>query len=214
MKVSRRGMLAGLVAAGAVLPTGYFAWQKWDEAQEAELASDEPAVPVDDVPNALLGERLTGIWEWHLVAGDAALPELARPLELLLDVGQGARAVRGYLGLPPYADGMQVYAPLAAERLPHLRLKLISTSGQGYDCEAVLEEIWGDWSQGGGGATLSGQVRLAGVQAGFSGPPGPLRRPSSAFRAGARAAGLRSGAARATDFAGLALLSPALACHP
>ncbi|CAH0647656.1 MULTISPECIES: pyoverdine maturation tyrosinase PvdP [Pseudomonas] len=180
MKVSRRGMLAGLVAAGAVLPTGYFAWQKWDEAQEAELASDEPAVPVDDVPNALLGERLTGIWEWHLVAGDAALPELARPLELLLDVGQGARAVRGYLGLPPYADGMQVYAPLAAERLPHLRLKLISTSGQGYDCEAVLDEIWGGWSQGGGGATLSGQVRLAGVQAGFSGPQGRFvarRRP-------------------------------------
>ncbi len=62
MKVSRRKILAGLVAAGVALPAAYYARQEWERAQEAELSSDEPAVPVNDLPNALLGERLVGIW--------------------------------------------------------------------------------------------------------------------------------------------------------
>ncbi len=163
-------ILAGLVAAGVALPAAYYARQEWERAQEAELSSDEPAVPVDDLPNALLGERLVGIWDWRLVGDHPALAELAGPQQLLLDVGQGARAVRGYLGTAPYGDqGLQVYGPLAADRLPNVRLKMIAGSGEAYDCDAVLDEIWGDWSQGGGSATLSGQVRLAGTQAGHSG---------------------------------------------
>lgn len=171
MKVSRRGMLAGLVAAGVVLPAGWYGRQKWNQVQEAELSSDEPAVPVDDLPNAFLAERLVGIWDWQLVDAHPALAALAGPLELLLDVGQGARAVRGYLGRAPYADdGLQVYGPLAAEHLPTLRWKMVAPSGAAYDCDAVLDEIWGDWSEGGGGATISGQVRVAGTQPGYSGP--------------------------------------------
>ncbi|MGI4836850.1 MAG: hypothetical protein ACRYF9_04475 [Janthinobacterium lividum] len=174
MKVSRRRMLAGLVAAGVVLPAGFAArqqWQEYQQAQEAELSSDEPGVPVADVPDALLGERLVGIWDWQLLGDTQQLPELAQPLELILDVGQNARAVRGYLGRAPYGDdGLQVYGRLEAEKLPSVRWKLIAPSGQAYDCEAVLDEIWGVWSEGGGGATISGEVRVAGTQAGYSGP--------------------------------------------
>lgn len=170
MKVSRRKILAGLVAAGVALPAGYYARQAWQRAEEAELSSDEPAVPVDDLPNALLGERLVGIWDWRMTSDHPALAELARPQQLLLDVGQGARAVRGYLGAAPYGgQGLQVYGPLAADRLPKVQLKMMAGPGEAYDCDAVLDEIWGDWSEGGGSATLSGHVRLAGTQAGHSG---------------------------------------------
>lgn len=171
MNFSRRGMLAGLLAAGVVLPAGYYARQKWEQDQEAELSSDEPAVPVDNVPDALLGERLVGIWDWQLLDNQQALPALAQPLELLLDVGQGARAVRGYLGRAPYLDdGLQVYGRLSADKLPNVHWRMVAADGQMYDCNAVLDEIWGVWSEGGGGATLSGQVSLAGTQAGYSGP--------------------------------------------
>lgn len=88
MKVSRRKILAGLVAAGVALPAAYYARQEWERAQEAELSSDEPAVPVNDLPNALLGERLVGIWDWRLVGDHPALAELAGPQQLLLDVGR------------------------------------------------------------------------------------------------------------------------------
>lgn len=131
MKVSRRKILAGLVAAGVALPAGYYAQQEWQRAQEAELSSDEPAVPVDDLPNALLGERLVGIWDWRLTGNHPALAVLAGPQQLLLDVGQGARALRGYLGTAPYGDrGLQVYGPLAADRLPAVRLKIIAGPGE------------------------------------------------------------------------------------
>lgn len=170
MKFSRRGLIAGLAAASVALPAGYLGQREWNRRQEAELNSDEPPVPVADLPDALLAERLVGIWDFKVLDPSPRYSAFGPGLELLLEVGPGGRAVRGYLGRPPYTgQSMEVYGALDARTLPRLHWTLVASDGQSYNCALIFDEIWGVWSSGGGKATLSGQLQPAGVQAGHAG---------------------------------------------
>ncbi|MDH0894625.1 MULTISPECIES: PvdJ/PvdD/PvdP-like protein [unclassified Pseudomonas] len=170
MKFSRRGFVAGLAVAVA-LPAGiYYAHREWEDAEAAELSSDEPGTPVPVLQDALLASRLVGVWDVRFIAGRDGFPEIPPgELQLLLDVGPGGRALRGYLGKPPYgAEGLQVFGQLAGDKAPELRLTMVDGQGCSLECTAIFDEIWGEWSTGGGAATLSGHMRRSGVQAGLS----------------------------------------------
>lgn len=171
MTFSRRGFVAGLAAVGAVaLPVaGYRAYRQHQQEEQAELASDEPGTPVPVLEEALLADRLCGIWDVRVLAG--TLPGLNLDgAQLLLDAGPGARTVRGVLGQAPWQAALQVFAPLNAEAAPKLRLALADGAGTRYECDAIFDEIWGVWSSGGGKATLTAHIRPAGVQVGASTP--------------------------------------------
>ncbi|WP_313053337.1 pyoverdine maturation tyrosinase PvdP [Pseudomonas lopnurensis] len=171
MKVSRRGFVAGLTMA-AVLPAGFYAHRQWEEKQAAELASDEPDTPVPALPDALLANRLVGIWDVRFLSGREAFPEIPPgDLQLLLDVGPGGRALCGHLGAPPFgSEGLSVIGRLSSDKAPMVHLGLRDGRGHALACTAIYDEIWGAMSSGGGEATLSGSLRRAGVQAGFSTP--------------------------------------------
>ncbi|WP_220814883.1 pyoverdine maturation tyrosinase PvdP [Pseudomonas paralcaligenes] len=173
MKVTRRGFVAGMATVGAVvLPAGLYAHHKWKEAGEAELASDEPETPVPILPDALLANRLIGAWAVRFIDGHDRFPELPQgDLQLLLDVGPGGRAIHGYLGRLPFSgDGLHAIGRLAGDRAPHVRLGLSDGNGHSLELDAIFDEVWGEWSSGGGQATLSGSLRRVGIQRGYSTP--------------------------------------------
>lgn len=152
------------------LPTGLYAHRKWEAVEAAELSSDEPETSVPALQNALLANRLVGVWDFRLIVGREDFPEIPTgELQLLLDVGPGGRALRGYLGGPPYAgDGLQIFGRLSDEEAPELRMRMLGDNGRSLECTAIYDEIWGVWSTGGGSATLSGHLHRSGVQRGHS----------------------------------------------
>ncbi|CAD5108452.1 pyoverdine maturation tyrosinase PvdP [Zestomonas carbonaria] len=170
MKFSRRGFVTGLAVAAA-LPAGIYAHRRWEAAEAAELSSDEPDTPVPVLQNALLANRLVGAWDVRFLAGRQDFPEIpAGELQLLLDVGPGGRALRGYLGAPPFAgEGFQVFGQLAGDKAPNLCLKMVDGAGRSLECSAIFDEVWDVWNAG-GNATLSGRLRRSGTQAGLSAP--------------------------------------------
>ncbi|WP_437883871.1 pyoverdine maturation tyrosinase PvdP [Pseudomonas sp. LRF_L74] len=173
MKFSRRGFVAGLALAVAVpaVSTGVYVQRKREEEEAAELSSDEPATPVPELADALLANRLTGIWDLRFVAGQAHFPSLALDgARLLIDVGPGGRALRGYLGRAGDDATVSVFGELSSAKEPHVVLTLQDASGERFVANAIFDEIWGEWSTGGGANTLSGQIRQAGQQPGHSTP--------------------------------------------
>ncbi|MGV6476976.1 pyoverdine maturation tyrosinase PvdP [Azotobacter vinelandii] len=186
MKFSRRGFVAGLAAA-ATLSAGVYTHRKWKESEAAELSSDEPDTPVPVLQDALLANRLVGVWDMRFIAGRQDFPEIpAGELQLLLDIGPGGRALRGYLGAPPYAGNiLQVFGRLSGDKAPFLNLRMLDNQGRSLECRAIFDEIWGAWSTGGGKATLSGRLHRSGVQAGLSTQEASfvaVRRPFTASR--------------------------------
>ncbi|WP_165492377.1 PvdJ/PvdD/PvdP-like protein [Stutzerimonas kirkiae] len=172
MRVSRRKFVAGLAAAGVAggaLVAVRSAYRSHEEKEAAELREEPEIIPVPQA-EVLLGERLVGIWDFRLLDGQGDFPGLALDhLELLLDIGPGGRAVRGVLGRRPFDKGnLQVFGELDASKVPNLRWKLTDYAGHTYDCQAIFDEIWGDWSSGGGQATISGALSALGQQHGFS----------------------------------------------
>lgn len=173
MKISRRGLIAGGTALGAgAVSAGLYLHDTFrrqgDPAQEPE-----PAVVVPALEEFLLARRLVGIWDFHTVEGRELLAGLrADEAELLLDVGPGGRALRGRLRPKPRGpshgdEGWRVYGELPYEKLPSLRWKLAGAR-ESFDCQAVIDEVWGSWAAGHGEATISGTVRRLGVQPGYS----------------------------------------------
>ncbi|PVZ20033.1 hypothetical protein SAMN05660463_00778 [Pseudomonas sp. URIL14HWK12:I9] len=96
MRLSRRALMAGAVAAGALAPVAYkgaFAAKKWwAEGGTPNEASQEVA----DVPMQRLGNLLRGVWAIEL-ATPAGLGSPLQGATLLLDVGERGRGLRGYL---------------------------------------------------------------------------------------------------------------------
>lgn len=173
MRFSRRGFVAGVgLALAAAIPAGLHIQNRWREAEAAELSSDEPDTPVSELPDALLAGRLVGIWDMRFVDRREAFPELPPgDMCLLLDVGPGGRAIAGYLGRLPFAgEGLNILGRLAGNKAPRLHLGLSGGDGSLLEIDAILDELWGVWSSGGGQATLSGALRRAGSQRGYSTP--------------------------------------------
>ncbi|MBB3104796.1 twin-arginine translocation signal domain-containing protein [Azomonas macrocytogenes] len=172
MKFSRRGFVTGLAIAGvAGIPAGLYVRQQVLEAEEKELASDEPSVSPPPLNDSLLAGRLIGIWDFRLLEGAADFPEIPNErAELLLDIGPGGRSLTGRLGQRPFKEQtlFNVYGEVVASKLPQLRWKLSDRQGNAYECTATVDHLWGGWSNGGGGATLNGRLHRLGVQPGFS----------------------------------------------
>jgi hypothetical protein len=111
----------------------------------------------------MMGRKLVGIWDFHVLEGAGFLPDDDNKSELLLDVGPSGRALRGRLG------ELRVVGELAAAELPRLRWKLSDARGNSFDCQAIIDEVWGEWAAGRGEVTISGSVRRSGAQWGQSG---------------------------------------------
>lgn len=168
-KFSRRWFLGGvaLTGAGAVSAALYHRWRQGQPPDE----EPEPEVAAPTLDQALLAERLIGRWDFRLQTDAGVFPELPAGSQLLLDVGPGGRALRGLLGPPPFTGaGLQLYGELDTTRWPHLRWKFVDAQGAAFECGAIFDEIWDGWSTGGGGATLSGQLRRTGAQPGHTAP--------------------------------------------
>ncbi|WP_193076022.1 PvdJ/PvdD/PvdP-like protein [Pseudomonas sp. FME51] len=173
MNFSRRGFVAGLgLVLAATVPAGLHVRRRWEKAEAAELSSDEPDTPVPVLPEALLANRLVAVWDIRFVEGRQRFPELpSGELQLLLDIGPGGRAIHGYLGPLPFAgNGLHALGRLDAEKVPHVHLGLNDGKGCTFELDAIFDEIWGQWGSGGGRATLSGSLRRAGSQRGYSTP--------------------------------------------
>jgi hypothetical protein len=173
MKISRRGFVAGGVAAGASVPAAWYLYGKFKPKQGDPEQEPEPAVIVPPLEEALLARRLIGIWDFHVLEGGELFADLqSTQVELLLDVGPGGRALRGRLRPRTDAtsgadEGWRVYGELASDKLPNLRWKLVSPRGS-FDCLSTIDEVWGDWAAGLADATISGTAHRCGTQSGYS----------------------------------------------
>lgn len=170
MNFSRRGFIAGVtgVGMGSALVAGLYVKYKAPSREPDE--EPEPEVVAPTLDESLLAQRLIGIWDFRLPS--AIFPELhddGEAWKLLLDVGPGGRALRGFLGKPPFnGAGFLLFAELNSGKWPTLRWKLTDGRGVAFECTAIFDEIWNGWGTGGGGATLSGELRRSGAQPGHS----------------------------------------------
>lgn len=120
-----------------------------------------------DTPGQQLGDTLRGIWRWTLKGSDAGLEGLEhQPLELFLDVAQRGRAIRGFLDTPERLRSDQqpryrVVGDLPADKPGTLRWRLFALDDGGqlprYECQVVLDEVWGEFGNA-GPATLNGRI--------------------------------------------------------
>jgi len=124
-------------------------------------------VELADTPGQQLGDTLRGIWRWTLKGSDAGLEGLEhQPLELFLDVAQRGRAIRGFLDTPERLRSDQqpryrVVGDLPADKPGTLRWRLFALDDGGqlprYECQVVLDEVWGEFGNA-GPATLNGRI--------------------------------------------------------
>lgn len=164
MRFSRRKFLASVSAAGLILPGAYYGQREVRRRFiDEEVTPDEAAVePASDDGN-WLAERLRGIWDFEFV-GDGSLDGLPDGgLQMVLDIGYTGRALRGYIGTFESLRGdvdpeYRVSGSLANVEGSKLRWLICGRDTPRYECDAVLDEVWSDWSNAGDG-TLSGRIR-------------------------------------------------------
>jgi hypothetical protein len=160
--------MAGLVVTGAAIPAVLYARRErdYDEVLQAgqRLTPDEATVDAASTSAARFADQLRGIWDVRLTGSDRDLLGLPANLELLLDVGPTGRAVRGYLGLPATLRSAgpaeyRVQGDLTGMPEGQLRWRLLGADGAPrYEFTALLDEVWGSWSDA-GSASLNGRVR-------------------------------------------------------
>lgn len=179
MKFSRRNFIASISAAGVAssVAAGFYVKKKISPAEPKDPEVEpEPEVLAPTLDESLLTQRLVGIWSFRWLSTPFEEFPQNEELLLLLDVGAHGRALRGYLGKPPFGDnifqdrGFQLFSELKADKWPTLRWKMIDEKGAAFECTAIFDEIWDGWETGGGAVTISGSVQKTGAQSGFSIP--------------------------------------------
>jgi len=167
MHFSRRKFVAGLSAAGAMVPAAYYGHREYQRRYGEVVTPGEAVAAPAGIEGRLLAQRLRGIWDLRLLDQSAPLPGFpSQGMELVLDVGLTGRAVRGYAGaadvlrgeaVPPY----RVSGSLQVEAGDKVRWLLLGNDpeheGLRYACDMVLDEAWGKWGNA-GSATLSGEI--------------------------------------------------------
>jgi hypothetical protein len=159
--------MAGLVVTGAAIPAVLYARHErdYDDGLEAgqRLTPDEATVDAASASAARFADQLRGIWDLRLTGVDHGILGLPANVELLLDVGPSGRAVRGYLGLPSTLRSEQpaeyrVQGDLTGMPEGQLRWRLLGSDGvPRYEFRALLDEVWGSWSDA-GSASLNGRI--------------------------------------------------------
>ncbi|MFP5427703.1 MAG: PvdJ/PvdD/PvdP-like protein [Gammaproteobacteria bacterium] len=167
MTISRRGFIASVALAGVAVPGAWYAQRQLTADDEFPETAGEAVVELADTPGQQLGDTLRGIWRWTLKGSDAGLEGLEhQPLELFLDVAQRGRAIRGFLDTPERLRSDQqpryrVVGDLPADKLGTLRWRLFALDDGGqlprYECQVVLDEVWGEFGNA-GPATLNGRI--------------------------------------------------------
>jgi hypothetical protein len=167
MTISRRGFIASVALAGVAVPGAWYAQRQLTADDEFPETAGEAVVELADTPGQQLGDTLRGIWRWTLKGSDAGLEGLEhQPLELFLDVAQRGRAIRGFLDTPERLRSDQqpryrVVGDLPADKPGTLRWRLFALDDGGqlprYECQVVLDEVWGEFGNA-GPATLNGRI--------------------------------------------------------
>lgn len=167
MTISRRGFIASVALAGVAVPGAWYAQRQLTADDEFPETAGEAVVELADTPGQQLGDTLRGIWRWTLKGDDAGLEGLEhQPLELFLDVAQRGRAIRGFLDTPERLRSDQqpryrVVGDLPADQPGTLRWRLFALDDGGqmprYECQVVLDEVWGEFGNA-GPATLNGRI--------------------------------------------------------
>lgn len=167
MRFTRRGFIAGLAVAGAAVPAVLYARRApdYDDTLEAGqyLTPDEATVEAATAPGARFADQLRGIWDVRLTGSEQGMLGLPAKVELLLDVGPTGRALRGYLGLPSTLRSnapaeYRVQGDLTGMPQGQLRWRLLGADGvPRYEFTALLDEVWGSWSDA-GSASLNGRI--------------------------------------------------------
>lgn len=167
MTISRRGFIASVALAGVAVPGAWYAQRQLTADDEFPETAGEAVVELADTPGQQLGDTLRGIWRWTLKGSDAGLEGLEhQPLELFLDVAQRGRAIRGFLDTPERLRSDQqpryrVVGDLPADQPGTLRWRLFALDDGGqlprYECQVVLDEVWGEFGNA-GPATLNGRI--------------------------------------------------------
>jgi len=167
MTISRRGFIASVALAGVAVPGAWYAQRQLTADDEFPETAGEAVVELADTPGQQLGDTLRGIWRWTLKGSDAGLEGLEhQPLELFLDVAQRGRAIRGFLDTPERLRSDQqpryrVVGDLSADKPGTLRWRLFALDDGGqlprYECQVVLDEVWGEFGNA-GPATLNGRI--------------------------------------------------------
>jgi len=169
MTISRRGFIAGVALTGVVVPGALYVRhvqrQRFDE--QFPETPGEAVVELADAPLQQLGDTLRGSWRWTPQGKDAGLLGLPEgELELLLDVAQSGRGLRGYLDTPERLRSAdqpryRVMGDLLMDKPGTLRWRLFSTQAgevqARYECQVVLDEAWGGFGNA-GQATLNGTI--------------------------------------------------------
>lgn len=178
MKWSRRHFLLGVSAvaatAGAAIPIAHFLKQPSEsepapEPEEGVTPGEAVVEPATD-ENAMLANRLRGIWDITFTGADAELPGLPKEgAELVLDVGPTGRSLRGYIGLPGSLRGegvpeYRVMGDLIGASPGKISWRVISNqpSAEGiqmpcHEFTGLWDELWLHWGVTDTG-TLSGKV--------------------------------------------------------
>ncbi|MFK3974305.1 PvdJ/PvdD/PvdP-like protein [Pseudomonas sp. NPDC087358] len=171
MTISRRGFIAGLALTGAAVPAVYYAHRQLTRAEEP-VTPEEARVELPDTNGRQLADTLRGVWDIRFEGADAGLDGLpAAGLQLLIDIAQRGRGVRGFVDTPqrlradepPRYQLMGDLVPLDPAPTPAagLHWRLFSAdpaNGRvGYELELTLDEVWAEFGNA-GGATLSGRV--------------------------------------------------------
>ena len=173
MKFSRRNFIAGITTAagvGSSVAAGFYIRQKMHSTEPEDPDEEpEPEVIAPTLDQSLLTQRLIGIWDVRFLNTSFAEFSESHEWQLLLDVGPGGRALRGYWSRAGFEnDGFQLFAELQSEKWPTLRWKMRNADDTAFECTVSFDEIWDGWETGGNAATLSGSMQRSGAQRGAS----------------------------------------------
>lgn len=167
MTISRRGFIAGVALTGMAVPGARYLQRRRASEEHYPETPGEAVVELADTPVRQLGDTLRGIWRWTPQGREAGLAGVpSGELELFLDVASSGRGLRGYLDTPERLRSTlepryRVVADLLLDRPGTLRWRLLATDanplGARYECQVVLDEVWGAYGNA-GPATLSGHV--------------------------------------------------------
>ncbi len=166
MSISRRGFIAGLALTGAAVPAVYYAHRELTR-YPFPVTPDEATVELADTAGQRLADKLRGVWTVRFDGPGPRLPGLAEAgVELFLDIAHRGRGVRGYLDAGQALRGpdeprYQVVGDLVDSGAAKLYWRLVPVDARdatpSHECEVVLDEVWADFGNAGGG-TLSGRI--------------------------------------------------------
>ncbi|MGF6209758.1 PvdJ/PvdD/PvdP-like protein [Pseudomonas frederiksbergensis] len=166
MTISRRWFMAGLALTGAAVPAAFYGRREWTKP-DPTITPGEATVDLADTAGQHLANSLRGVWDVRFEGAQAGLDGLPlQGLELLLDVAQRGRGLRGYLDTAQQLRGdaeprYRLMGDLVSPKPGEMYWRLIDTqSANGaatYELSVILDEVWADFGNAGSG-TLSGRI--------------------------------------------------------